>query len=170
MISADARAVRDSAHIACDGAEESTSMPASRPIDSSGLPTASQMADSAPGPIDAIDDTTIAFSNICWMCGSIDLARAISAQSSSCVRSGLVSRRCSASALSASRNGRPSVDITQPIVAPSAASCFGETCHASSTYCGTSSRSSKNALSMASGLAPGIRAPSRRVSDSGLYG
>ena len=41
------RAVRDSAHIACDGAEESTSMPASRPIDSSGLPTASHSCASA---------------------------------------------------------------------------------------------------------------------------
>ena len=54
------------------------------------------------------------------------------------------------------------------IDSPSLASCSAETCQGCSSYGGTSSRSSKNALSIISGEAPGIRAPRMRVIVSGL--
>ena len=56
-------------------------------------------------------------------------------------------------------SGSDSTDIAQPIDSPSFASCRGDTCHGCSSYGGTSSRSSKNALSISSGVTPGMRAP-----------
>lgn len=116
------------------------------------------------------DDTTIAFSNIWWTYGIIARARAWSAASLIRERSGRLSRSRRASSLSSSRNGSASVDIAQAIASPSLASCFADSCQSWASYGGTSSRSSKNASSIISGVAPGMRAPSTRVSDSGLYG
>ena len=66
LTSADSRAARPSVHISCDGAAESTSIPASRRIASVGSPTPSLIAARAPVPSADSDETIIAFSNVCW--------------------------------------------------------------------------------------------------------
>ena len=102
------------------------------------------------------------------MYGTIDRAQAWNAESVSRDRSGRCARRLRASARSASRSGSDSTDIAQPIDSASLASCLGDTCHGCSSYGGTSARSSKKALSINSGVTPGMRAPSTRVIVNGL--
>ena len=145
-------------------------MPASSRIVMLGSPSPSQIAPSAPGPSDDSDETIIPVSNICWMYGTIDRARAMQRRRRSAPsRSGRSSRSCVGQLLLGvevreggrphrPRHRRPELGVVALATRATARSSYG----------GTSARSSKNAWSMSSGVTPGMRAPSSRVSDNGL--
>ena len=143
-------------------------MPASSRIVMLGSPSPAQIAPSAPGPSDDSDEMIIPVSNIAWSTGTSDRAREISRASVSSARSGRSSRTFSACSFWMSRSGKAVTLSAHCIDAPSSAAWRSDSCHGSARYGGTSSRSSKKAWSMTSGVTPGIRAPSSRVSDSGL--